>query len=147
MLLLALGFLLLCVVVAYFQGQMDLIRSPLVLPVLLMFILALFIPFGFRQEKINNLMLQLQKNSRTAVAKRKEIKSLFRSFFRTKSGKKCFRVTYSFKDQNGITHSVSGIYRVARKELIPERITVVYNPGNIRENLALIGEPQEFEWL
>lgn len=61
MILMALGFLLLCVVVAYFQGQMDLIRNPWVVAGMLIFILAIFIFFGFRQERINNLMLDLQR--------------------------------------------------------------------------------------
>jgi len=147
MILMALGFLLLCVVVAYFQGQMDLIRNPWVLPGMLIFILAIFIPFGFRQERINSLMLDLQRNSKTAVAKNTEIKSLIRNIFSTKSRKKAYRASYTFKDHNGNSHSVTGIYRVSRKDLVPETTTVVYNPYRISENLVLIGEPHEFEWL
>jgi len=147
MILMALGFVLLCVGLAYFQGQMDLIRTPWVLPGMLIFILAIFIPFGFRQERINNRMHELQRNSKTAEAKKREVNSLIRNLFHTKSGKKIYRVTYTFKDQNGISHPVTGIYRVSRKDLIPETATVVYNPYRISENLVLIGEPREFEWL
>lgn len=147
MILMALGFLLLCVVAAYFQGQMDLIRNPWVIPGMLIFILAIFIPFGFRQERINNLLLELQRNSKTAVAKKTEVYSLIRNLFRMKSRKKSYRVTYTFNDNNGNSQSVTGIYRVSRKELIPETATVVYNPYRISENLVLIGEPHEFEWL
>jgi hypothetical protein len=143
----ALGFLLLCVAIAFYQGQMDLIRNPMVLAGMLIFILAIFIPFGFRQERINSLMLKMQRNSKTAEAKRTGIHSLIRNLFHTKSGKKSYRVTYTFKDHNGNSHSVTGIYRVSRKDLIPERTTVVYNPDRIIENLVLIGELHEFEWL
>jgi hypothetical protein len=147
MILMALGFLLLCVIVAYFQGQLDLFRNPWVVAGMLIFVLAIFIPFGFRQERINNLMLDLQRNSRTAVAEKEEINSLIRNIFVTKSRKKAYRVTYTFKDHNGNSHSVTGTYRVSRKDLIPETATVVYNPYRISENLVLIGEPHEFEWL
>lgn len=145
--MLAVGFLFLCVAIALYQGKMDLIRNPLVILSMLIFILAIFIPFGFRQERINNLMRKLQRNSKTAVAKKREINSLIRNLFHTKSGKKSFRVTYTFKDHNGNSHLVSGIYRVSRKEFIPESTTVVYNPFRIIENLVLIGEPHEFEWI
>ncbi|MGM0745274.1 MAG: hypothetical protein ACQETF_08195 [Bacteroidota bacterium] len=97
MILLALGFLFLCVAIAFYQGQMDLMRNPLVLLGMLIFILAIFILFGFRQERINNLMRKLQRNSKTAVAKKREINSLVRNVFHTKSGKKSFRITYTFK--------------------------------------------------
>lgn len=145
--MMAFGFLVLCVVIAFYQGQMDLIRNPLVLSVMLIFILAVFIPFGFRQERINNLMLKLQRNSKTAVAKKTEINSLIRNVFHTKSGKKSFRVTYIFTDHNGNSHSVFGIYRISRKDFIPESTTVVYNPYRISENLVLIGESHDFEWI
>ncbi len=147
MVLMALGFLLLCVGIAFFQGQMELIRNPLVLSGMLIFILAIFIPFGIRQERINNLMLKLQRNSKTAVAKKTEINSLIRSLFQAKSKNKSFSVTYTFKDHNGNSHSVIGIYRVSQKDFISESTTVVYNPYRISENLVLIGEPHEFEWL
>ena len=147
MIVMALGFLFLCVVVAYFQGQMDLVRNPWVLLSMLIFILAIFIPFGFRQERINNLILDLQRNSKTAVAKKTEINWLIWNFFLTKSRKKAYRVTYSFKDNNENSHSVTGIYRISQKKLIPETATVVYNPYRISENLVLKGEPHEFKWL
>lgn len=92
-------------------------------------------------------MLKLQRNSKTAVAKKAEINSMIRSLFHTKSGKKSFKVTYTFKDHNGNCHSVIGIYRVSQKNLIPETASVVYNPYHIIENLVLIGEPHEFEWI
>ncbi len=143
----ALGFLLFCAVVAYFQGQMDLVRNSWVLLGMLIFILAIFIPFGFRQERINNRMLDLQRNSKTAVAKKAEVSWLIWSFFLTKSRKKAYRVTYTFKDNDEISQSVTGIYRVSQQNLIPENVTVVYNPYRISEKLVLIGKPHEFEWL
>jgi len=147
MVLMALGFLLLCVGIAYFQGQMELIRTPGVIPGMLIFILAIFVPFGLRQERINNRMHGLQRNSNTAVAKRREVKSLIWNLLHTKSSKKTYRVTFTFKDENGNNHAVTGHYRVSRKDLIPETSTVVYNPYRISENLVLIGEPREFEWV
>lgn len=147
MILMALGFLLLCVAIAYYQGEMDLLRTPGVIPGMLIFILAVFLPFGFRQERINSRMLGLQRNSKTAVARRREINSSIWNLFHRKSGNKTYRVTYSFNDQNGNDCWVTASYQVSRKDLIPETATVVYNPYQISENLVLIGEPHEFEWL
>ncbi len=147
MILMALGFVLLCVIAARFQGQMELINTPWVLPGMMIFILAIFIPFGYRQEKINNRMRILQRNSNTTEAKKRDIKSSIWNLFRTKSRKKIYRVTYTFKDHHGKGHSVTGTYRISRKDLIPETANVVYNPTQISENLVLIGEPHEFEWL
>ncbi|NBC67078.1 MAG: hypothetical protein GVY07_15655 [Bacteroidetes bacterium] len=146
MILLALGFLLFCVLVAYFQEQMDLIRTPWILTGMLIFNLVIFIPFEFRQERINKRMHELQRNSNTAEAKKREVKSSIWNLFFTKGGKN-YHVTYSFKDQNGNNHLVTGSYRISRKELIPETATVVYNPHDIAVNLVLKGEPHEFEWL
>ena len=88
MIVMALGFMLLCVLIAYYQGQEDLIKNPWVMTGMLLFILILFIPFGVRQERINNRMLDLQRNATTAEAQRSRVKSLILNFFRTKSGKK-----------------------------------------------------------
>lgn len=147
MILMAMGFVLLCVGIAYFQGQMDLIRTPWVLPGILIFILAIFIPFGFRQERINNRMLGLQRNSKTTLGKKREVNSSIWNLFHRQSGNKTYRLTYCFNDQNGNDYWLTGSYRVSRKDLIPETATVVYNPYQISENLVLIGEPDEFEWL
>jgi len=81
MILMVLGFLLLCVIVAYFQGQMDLIRNPWVIPGMLIFTQAIFNPYCFRQERINNLMLELQKNAKTAVAKKNRSKFVEPEYF------------------------------------------------------------------
>lgn len=147
MILMALGFLSLCVGVAYFQGQLDLIKTLWVFSGMLIFILAIFIPFGFRQERINNRMHELQRNSKIGEGKRAEISWLIWNLFRTKSGKKAYRTTYTFKDHHGKEHSVTGIYRVSRKDLIPETITIIYNAYQIPVNLALIGEPREYDWV
>lgn len=147
MILLAVGFLLICVGIAYYQGEMDLIRTPWVLPAMLIFILAVFIPFGLRQERINNRMFGLQRNSKTTTGKKIEVNSSVWNLFYTNSGNKSYRVTYTFKDQNGNDNLVKGNYRVSRKDLIPETATVVYNPYRVSENLVLIGELHEFEWI
>ena len=147
MILLAIGFVLLCVMIAWYQGQMGLVKTPWVLPGMMIFILAIFIPFGFRQETINSRMIALQRHSKTAEAKKREVKSTIWNLFRTKSRKKTFRVTYTFDDHQGENHTVTGAYRISRKDLIPETASVVYNPFQISENLVLIGKPNEFEWL
>jgi len=88
MILLGLGLLLLCIGVAYFRGEMDLILKPWVIPGMLIFILAIFIPFGYRQERIKNRMHKLQRNSKIAVANKTEMNWLLRNLFHTKSGNK-----------------------------------------------------------
>src|SRR6056297_567182 len=90
MILMAIGFVLLCVGIAYFQGQMDLIRTPWVLPGILIFILATFISFGFRQERINNRMLGLQRNSKTTLGKKREVNSSIWNLFHRQSGNKTY---------------------------------------------------------
>jgi hypothetical protein len=147
MILMAMGFVLLCVGIAWFQGQMALIKTPWVLPGIMIFTLAIFIPFGLRQETVNNRMITLQRHSKTAEANKREVKSSIWNLFRTKSRKKTFRVTYTFDDHHGKGHSVKGTYRISRKDLIPETATVVYNPFQISESLVLIGEPHEFMWV
>ncbi|WP_372906152.1 hypothetical protein [Rhodohalobacter sp.] len=68
-------------------------------------------------------------------------------YFTQKVAKRALGLPILLKYHNGNSHLVSGIYRVSRKEFIPESTTVVYNPYRITENLALIGEPHEFEWI
>ena len=81
MILMAMGFVLLCVGIAWYQGQMDLIKTPMVLPGMLIFILAIFIPLGLRHEKINNNMIALQRHSKTAEATRREVELSIQIYF------------------------------------------------------------------
>jgi len=108
----------------------------------------IFVPFlavGVYKEGTQRRVRHLARRGRPAAGQLEDARYAFWRSLAARR-KSYYRVTYRFEDEGGISRRVVGIYR-GRKDAIPGRVTVVYDPAQPEMNVTLSGDPSRYRWL